>query len=673
LVEATGDTGFSGDPYNNTSFAAGWCDGVFNDETVWEFPVTTQTPMICDGTPLAYMWHEIIEAGVTFDPRSTYSEIQAGDVLAIQYDDRCGPDGWKHLGATWFNICEEWKELGIIVYNSGTWDWTNPDGAGGSLDVHSSRADIDCNDSFYWDSVGSDWQAIIGTICPDEEDDGLGGGSTGHTAFVVEASATPVGTADFERDHMGRIVALDIDITQGEDDGDGSSPGDRYLVAMGREQWYLDSQAPPNQRGKRVLWFDAQSDSLHVDETTDTGTTSEPVPLGTRLVYVPDPRVERARRSELHPGLGACVPLPRFPPAPNPAGHCEVSTPVPVNLSPHELVGLTVAGGHGSLLPDAARVRRSNGGPPVTTPWATPVVGMPWDASPPVGALACQNGTCSGTYTVEIDRAPADQSCKDYTPVSLCFGVENGLARRRVTTASDCAAGSGSFHLVPVEARDQDRDGIRTSTFLPLMTSGAGTMTNAAWITSTQVTEDRNYTLRMIRSNQDFSYDASDALVSPSTVSVTLSQTTQSWADGDLSGNAPVVVEGIPPGGTPSLKLELSWNCSAGSATWTPVTPAGTGYRLDLGAAGCGATQRLTLRKLAGRIEWSWYGDPNLNRVTTTTAVTGGEDFAWGEGPLEIEGTWVSDDGQQATVELDSVTLYDLPVCAPGTYLLPLE
>jgi hypothetical protein len=306
-----------------------------------------------------------------------------------------------------------------------------------------------------------------------------------------------------------------------------------------------------------------------------------------------------------------------------------------------------------------------------------------WTASGgTTGEEAVCTPDCDYSFVVEIrdEYTAADNECAvRYPPdVEVCVDWFNASSRRRVQSDTSCSDGSGRFRLVPAWARNRDLDGNKSVVWRPIMISGTGTMTAAAWITSATPVVDQGLDLRIIKSGQDFAFDTNDQLLDPVAMSVLLPGNGASFQPGVLGGLAPFVITEAPSSTSADLQVDLSWTCAA--AGQDAVTPP-QGYVFYLPDIGCNLPipQKFVIRPVTSdptardHMTVEYYGlDADRVYLPLTASQAGGYRFRIDRHGLEVKGRLVSASVQNgAVLDIDSVSITGTSMCTPGTYTIP--
>lgn len=295
------------------------------------------------------------------------------------------------------------------------------------------------------------------------------------------------------------------------------------------------------------------------------------------------------------------------------------------------------------------------------------------DCNAPDATGACAEAdACSGDYGVDI--IPSSDSsvefCDDFGTVGI-GPVWERTSSEDTSSSADCAAGSGQFLLLPFRAADGDRDGQVGTWLTAVEGSGTGTMTNNARLTSVSAIGTLPSDLRVMKRGATAQFDASDGLVSASTLSWGIASTgTTTFSQDSVQGNPTFLLGDHPGSDTVGLQLGLAWTCP--SATGSVSKPAG--YQAGLSALGCSYAQKVTVRPRFGagphRLEIEPYGDSDLKQIMK---LNNDDTFNAVREPFSIAGKWLGVANGVAQIRLDSIQAYGVGVCTPGTYTLAAE
>jgi hypothetical protein len=302
-----------------------------------------------------------------------------------------------------------------------------------------------------------------------------------------------------------------------------------------------------------------------------------------------------------------------------------------------------------------------------------------FDASE-TGSIQAGSGTNWKPIVNIQDTARADaDSCLDYQTVHFCPVLVDTTARRMIPPNSTCAAGSGTFKLLPRRLIDHDEDGSMAVVFDPIMMSGTGEMTGAAWIRSARMVSGGGLGMRVLKTNRPFVVDALDQLTDAAVISRAVTGTTTTFLSGVISGVPPFFMPDTSGTQPMNPKVELAWDCSM------PLPAdefnAALGFSFDLGDLGCGSqwTQRFTARPVPtlapDKLVLEPYGAAaNHRTLALEPAVGGGYKFNQIVGGLLMKGRVNSFDANQGmSVTIDKVQYAGASMCTPGTYLLQPE
>jgi len=297
-----------------------------------------------------------------------------------------------------------------------------------------------------------------------------------------------------------------------------------------------------------------------------------------------------------------------------------------------------------------------------------------------VGSLNSCTPNCwwNGIHVEIQDNARADaEQCDEYIPeVDVCLTWLYTNSGRAAPVNSTCVPGSGQFQLIPFRTINRDQDSGRAAIMFPVQKSGTGVMTGTAWINNINIVKDQGLTLRVIHANKDYRFDENDSLITPNLVSSEVASTTTFW-NGVVSGGAPFVLNEAPGNTQGDFVVDMSWSCA------TPLPheefQMSQGYTTSLNELGCigGWSQKLTMRPIPflspTTLRLSPYGLVN-DSIDFHLDTQSGWVFAFSKGDISIDGELLTFDSQVgATVRLDKAEWFGVPICSPGTYLLPVE
>lgn len=296
-----------------------------------------------------------------------------------------------------------------------------------------------------------------------------------------------------------------------------------------------------------------------------------------------------------------------------------------------------------------------------------------------VGTLNTCTEECTFTPIVEINdtaRAAAG-TCAEYANVEWCPDFIETDARRRIPLSSTCEAGSGTFSLVPMKTYNKDGDSSITAIFRPVMTTGSGRLTAAAWITQARAVQAEGQSIAVIKANRDYHIGSTDMLDNPSLVSRAVPSTVTSFPLSSVAGNAPFIVQEAPRTMPLDLQVALTWTCGSYQSNEERNTDPGFTFRLS--DVGCSVAwpQVFTMRVYPAlaptRVEFSLYGSMTDVHTAPITMVGNERRFRLQEGDLSLAGALLSWGGSGAVVRMDSVTWAGASLCTGGTYTLPAE
>ncbi len=283
------------------------------------------------------------------------------------------------------------------------------------------------------------------------------------------------------------------------------------------------------------------------------------------------------------------------------------------------------------------------------------------------------NSGCNGTY--QVTYTDVEEACEDYLPTKIFLDASSSslIAKREMDGDANCSAGSGRFRLVAVQAGDVDNDGLNHYALFPVQESGTGVMTRSAWVTAIdQVSVPTGVTLRVIKSNQKFSFDLADGLKNASTVSSVVNASND-YSTGVIDGNPVFVVSELATSLVDDFQVDMEWSCSN---TFTDTT-SHQGYQFRLSDIGCTGDyiQKLTLRVASSpnRVSLEHYGTAAVSRTVPTQTTSEGKAFSYDKGNVSIDGVVLSNNAQQASVKINHVKWNGINLCDAGTYTFAAE
>ena len=318
------------------------------------------------------------------------------------------------------------------------------------------------------------------------------------------------------------------------------------------------------------------------------------------------------------------------------------------------------------------RTARTSGSCPGETAWRSPstatssdeawyAVGGDGDLVTCAGSCGAGDGeACSGSYQVEV-KPEEGVECSAYDPVEIRLSVASSGARRRIDEETACAPGHGRFRFVAARSWDRDDDGLVGAELVPVRVSGAGALTNAAWIRAVEPVATGGLDLRVIEVDRDFRPGEDDRLVDRGDLSRAVGGGLR-VAEGVLSGYGPFVVEEAEEGALAELVVDMTWTCGEGGVAAVPPAP---GRALSLADAGCGVDQELTLRAMDDHVRVELYGDPNYSLKIPAEVVDGALVFDHAHDRLRLAGA-LDDSG----LRLDRAEWLGLPLCREGRVAL---
>ncbi len=291
-----------------------------------------------------------------------------------------------------------------------------------------------------------------------------------------------------------------------------------------------------------------------------------------------------------------------------------------------------------------------------------------------VGALA---SVPEGLVSSWVFTNNSDDLCDANEWMLLNLDWTNNSAGRKVPASAECLSGSGSFFLAPVDLYDQDGDGSFAAVHRPIMLSGSGTLTNAAWITSIELTDPLPVGLRVIRANHPFTFDDGDHLNAPGVVGIALSGSQQQFATGVISGLPAFVADEVPATADMDAQVDMTWQCS--STTPLEEVFLDAGYTFSLGDIGCSTSpvQKFTIRPVPALapkyLAVELYGDIWSRQIAYLRLHGNEQRFNVRRGPLHVKGALLSMGPNGAQLRLDQIEWNGSSVCSTGTYTLPVE
>lgn len=283
-----------------------------------------------------------------------------------------------------------------------------------------------------------------------------------------------------------------------------------------------------------------------------------------------------------------------------------------------------------------------------------------------------ETGACNGQYNAEFDVVPGT-GCDRYADTQLDLTVGTAAASEKYAAEAECAAGTGAFQLVPIWKYDRDQDGLVTAVYLPVMTSGTGTMTPRAWVTAATLNSaPAGATVRLVDDDTSFVIGTNDHPVGGTGSGFRAVTGSHTYATGLVSGTPYVLVEEADPDDVLDGSLNLTWTCQSGGTAQTDAQ----GWQFRLSDIGCsGLAQKLTLRYKTGpgRVELEMYGHRGYQIVEPTTTTTSGQAFIFDRWGLELDATLLSYSANTATVRIDQLDVNGTSACSPGTYTFNAE
>jgi hypothetical protein len=300
------------------------------------------------------------------------------------------------------------------------------------------------------------------------------------------------------------------------------------------------------------------------------------------------------------------------------------------------------------------------------------------DAAESAGLSACTPDCVWEDIYLEIRdpvRALAGD-CYDYIHETwVCFELEWADATGESTEDADCVAGSGRFLLAPLRRFDHDADGLATRVLAPVMVSGTGALTGAAWIQHVSVVAPPSTgALKVVHAQlnglqfgpDDRITNAASAVTSLTAEGITFNET--------VSGTAPFVHERYVPSNDLLPMVDLQWTCHTLPAD--QVLPAPTGFAVTLASLGCfgDPAQKIILRAgmQAGEPMASveLYGAPRTRVRIPAVAVQGGLQLTYQRGGADIQAILRPNGPQGPTLDVQHAQFMGADVCDAGVVSL---
>ncbi len=286
----------------------------------------------------------------------------------------------------------------------------------------------------------------------------------------------------------------------------------------------------------------------------------------------------------------------------------------------------------------------------------------------------------SGAAATPAPWTSAEDYCEGYANgfSEVCFDwVEEGN-RRRTSSASTCVPGSGEFRLIPWRVVDNDHDDDPAVILKAVQTSGTGSLTGAAWISTVAAVQDQGEPLRVLHVNSPYKLDGSDRLVNASSISSVVPPQGIAFSAGTVSGAPHFILEEVLSGTPGDFLVDIQWTC--GSVGPEESVSLDQGYVLKLSDLGCigSPPQMFTLRPSPEAtptwVDIQVYGEVfDAIRLPLSDTPTG-RAFSYVWHHLEVEGELQTHDPSTgATVRLDKLTWKGVNVCVSGTYFAPPE
>lgn len=163
------------------------------------------------------------------------------------------------------------------------------------------------------------------------------------------------------------------------------------------------------------------------------------------------------------------------------------------------------------------------------------------------------NESCEGSWSVLIELDQGG-SCSDPTNTKLTLNGQTTDSFRMTDPDATCTAGSGRFVLIPTYVGDHDADGYLHGVYFAAQESGAGTMTNHAWVTEIDVVDDDGIDVSVVHADELIGFDDDDVLENVSSISTALSGT-HTFSSGTVSGHPGFVLADIPSADDPEVTV----------------------------------------------------------------------------------------------------------------------
>lgn len=284
-------------------------------------------------------------------------------------------------------------------------------------------------------------------------------------------------------------------------------------------------------------------------------------------------------------------------------------------------------------------------------------------------------------WYVEINdqTSVAADTCDDYLPeIEVCMDWEMTNGKRHAPSNSTCSAGSGRFQLLPFRQFDKDEDGNKSVVLRAVQKSGTGALTGSAWITDIDLVTDQGETIRVVKKNMDYAFDATDSLLDANNVSIAL-QSTNDFQEGFITGSAPFVLQEVAGDTTANFVVDMEWTCGSLQAH-EDLTPS-QGFSFALSDLDCVQSwpQRFTFRPKPyispkyAQVEI--YGTLNDRiRIALEPNSSSGYDFSFDRAGLKFEGSLNSYNAANgASVTVDELSFAGVDLCTTGTYTADAE
>ena len=273
------------------------------------------------------------------------------------------------------------------------------------------------------------------------------------------------------------------------------------------------------------------------------------------------------------------------------------------------------------------------------------------------------------------ERAASD-SCSDYlSEVYICPSFEPFDSGGESTADATCVPGSGRFAFFPTHQFDRDGDGDRSLILRPIMLTGTGSLTGAAWIDSITPATTWDHPIQVALVQEDgLTFGQEDTLDSWSGITSTIPTEGLSFTQ-TLSGSAPFIVEEFPNGETENYQVDMTWSC--GELPDERILPRPRGYLLELDEIGCYSSPaqdlilRIGSRGPSEMLITELYGLPRVDVRLPISTTENGKSFTYDHDGVSISGTITEVAPTHATVEFSEFDYLGVSFCEEGVYQLP--